>query len=468
MGEERPTGGGMVALAASRLAFALSGAIVNLAMARMLLREEFGVYRWVSAVVALATFGSNLGLGAFVTREAAREPGRVAKLVPAALRATLLLSSLTALLVVVYVGLRDPRPYVLGCALLAGAGLGVQAMSQVVEGALHGLHRTRAEVPSVLLGRAALVAGSLLLLGLGYGLVAQFGVRLGAAVLALVLLLWTLQQVSGGLDWARPEPPVRELVATGRVFGATVLFGAIYAQADVLMIEALVGDAEVARYGAPASVLLQLALVSNVVTRAFFPRLAAGQAPERVVGLLRLQTRVLLAAGAPVAAGGLAVAAELVPALFGAQYADSILPFQLLVCVVPVRFLNNGYGLALTALDRQGRRARIDGVAAVFNVAANLIAVPWAGAVGAAATTLLTDLLLVVLLRRELGRAAGPVREVDILARVGVCALLMGGAVALAPAPLELRLVLGAALWAALVPGLRLLTRAHLGELRGI
>lgn len=463
----RPSGG-MLALAASRLTFALSGAIVNLAMARVLLREEFGVFRWISAVVALATFASNLGLGAWVTREAARDPGRIPRVVPAALRATLLLSSGTAVLVTAYVALRDPRPHVLLCALLAGAGLGVQAMSQVVEGALHGLHRTRDEVPSVLAGRGLLVVGSLLLLVGGWGLTAQFAMRLIAALVAWLLLLWALVRVTGGLTWSNPEPPVRELVATGRVFGATVLFGAIYAQADVLMIEALVGDSEVARYGAPASVLLQLALVSNVVTRSFFPRLAAATTADRVASLLGLQTRVLLVAGVPVAAGGLAVAADLVPALFGAHYADAVLPFQLLVCVVPVRFLNNGYGLALTALDQQGRRARIDGLAAVCNLAANLVAIPWYGATGAAATTLLTDLLLVVLLRAELRRATEAPRELGLLWRAGACAVTMGAMVTVVDLPLAIRVVLGIVLWPVLVWGAGLLRRSHFRELRTI
>ncbi|HMV69216.1 MAG TPA: oligosaccharide flippase family protein [Myxococcota bacterium] len=462
---ERPRGG-MVALAASRLAFALSGTIVNLAMARALVREEFGVFRWVSAVVALATFGSNLGLGAFVTQRAAREPARVPKLVPAALRATLLLSSATLLLVVAYVALRDPRPAVLVCGLLAGVGLGVQAMSQVVEGALHGLHHTRAEVPSVLVGRALLVVGSLALLAAGFGLVAQFAVRLIAAAVAWGMLVLALRRVSGGLDWAHPEPPVRDLVAAGRVFGATVLFGAIYAQADVLMIEALVSDAEVARYGAPSSVLLQLALVSNVVTRSFFPRLAAH--PDRARELLRLQTRVLLTAGVPVAAGGLAVASRLVPALFGDPYVDSVLPFQILVCVVPIRFLNNGYGLALTALDQQGRRARIDGLAATFNVLANLIAVPWAGAVGAAATTLLTDALLLVLLRWQLSEAAGGLRELDLVVRAALGAVIMAGLVALSGLSLPAQIALGVAVWGLVVPGAGLLRRESLRELRHI
>jgi O-antigen/teichoic acid export membrane protein len=461
---ESGRGGSLVALAASRVLFAGSGVIVNLVMARLLEREDFGVYRWISAVVAIATFGSNLGLGAWVTREVARRPEQTRLIVPAALRATLVLSSFTALGILAYVGLRDARASVLGCAALAAGGLWMQASSQVVEAGLHGLHRAKLEVPSVLAGRLVLVGGSLGLLAAGYGLVAMFGIRLVAGGLSL----WLLQRSLAGVAPPPPEggvaPATAELLRTGRSFGATVLFGAIYAQVDVLMLEALQGDAEVARYGAPSSVLLQLGLAASVISRSFYPRIASA-APEAVGALLRLQVRAMLVVALPAAAGGLVVANDLVPMLFGARYADAVGVFSVLVAVVPLRFLHNGYGLALTALDQQRLRARLDGGAALFNLAANAVAIPTLGAMGAAWTTLATDLLLVVVLRWMVGGKVDGIGEGGVVARGLAAAAALGAIAWWTPGGLVAQVLVGALAWPVLVLASGLWRR---GDLRGL
>jgi len=79
--------------------------------------------------------------------------------------------------------------------------------------------------------------------------------------------------------------------------------------------------------------------------------------------------------------------------------------------MVPFRFVNNASGNALSALDQQPARTRGVFYAALFNLVANLVAIPRFGATGAAATTLLTDMLLTVYLARRL---APSVRGVSV------------------------------------------------------
>jgi O-antigen/teichoic acid export membrane protein len=247
-----------------------------------------------------------------------------------------------------------------------------------------------------------------------------------------------------------------------------VLFGAIYAQADVLMLEAMAGDAEVARYGAPASVLLQLALIGAVLTRSYYPRLAALVAdPTAARALLAAQSHALLMVALPVAGGGAVLARELVPALFGEGYADAATPFLLLALAVPLRFLHGGYGLALSALDGQAARMRIDRAAAALNVGANLVAIPLGGAVGAACTTLLTDLFLVVRLetahRERLGGVDHPATAGRLL---GATTGMMACVAATAGWAVGWRVLIGVVVYPALAWALGAVDRGHLRQLR--
>jgi O-antigen/teichoic acid export membrane protein len=450
--EAKEARGSIAALAASRLVFVVSGLVVNLAMARMLPRETFGEARWLLSVTAIAAFGANLGLGAWLTRTLAREPERAGRVVPAALRTAGLLAAGTTASVCAYVAARDPRPEMVATALLAGLALAAQALGQLAESSLHGLHQTRREVGPVLAGRGLLVVGTLVALAAGGGLLPLFGVRLVAQAVATLWMVRTLAVVTGGLRWSEAEPPARELVRTGTTFAATVLFSAVAAQADVLLLELLRGDLEVARYAAPASVLLQLGLGATILTRSFFPAIARlSDQPAASAEVLAVQARFLLLASLPVALGGLAVGADAVPWLFGEAYADAVAPFLILVAVTPLRYLHNGLGLALTALDGQASRARIDGGVAAFNVAANLVVIPAYGAVGAAGVTLLTDLLLLALVHRAVSARVPSTGIAAALRAVAPAAVTMALGVAMMPGTPPLRVLVGAALYAGLV-----------------
>lgn len=446
-----PPRGNLLALTLTRIALFSSGLIVNLAAVRYLTREEAGVYLWVWTVVGLTTFLSNLGLWQLVTRQVSRDPERAGSYVAASLRMTWLLSGFTIALITGYVALMDGRPEVILTAFLGGLTLAWTATSQMVQGALHGLRRMALEVPAVVVGRTVFVVAQVLPLVLGMGVPWVYVGRVFSAWVMFSMLMFQFRRAVGPVPRTVEPGALRGLMAQGRTYGASVFFGSVSAQADTVMMKTLVGLDEVARYGAPANVLLQLAFVANIVSRAFFPKVSQlGRGSAALASELMLQSRILLLLSIPLAFGGVVVAAPLVEFLFGVRYADSALPFAILICTTPVRFLNNGYGFTLTAMDRQSERARIDMIAAVLNVSANLIAIPMWGAVGAAVTTLATDTLSYLLLVRLIRRDVPGYSVARPIFRTTLPALVMVGVVLMLPGwHVLLRVMLGAAVYVA-------------------
>ena len=419
--------GGLGALAASRLVFAASGLAVNLAMARWLPVESFGVYRWIMSLCALGTFGTTLGLGPWLTRAVVEEPSRARPFTRAVLAVVASLSAATGAAIVAWVTLADGRPEVVGAAVAAAIGLGLGAIASMFEAGLHGLHRTRAEVAPTLVGRGSMVAVNVGLLLTGFGVPAVMAGRAVTGALTAALL---------GVAFLREAPTShvaapgwRDVVWQGRALGATVLFGAVYAQVDVVLLEALAGAEAVAQYAAPATVLLQLALLATVVTRASFPAVAAAETDADAAAEVRRASEMLWGLGIAIAAGGVAVSDALVPWLFGAAYASSAPVFALLACAMPLRFLHGHFGLSLTARDASTTRARIDGVAAAFNIGINLLALGLGGAMAAACTTVATDLLLVVGTGHALSRRVGSVVDAGRFVRWAAAAAGMAALV---------------------------------------
>lgn len=390
--------GNLVALGLTRALLAVSGLVVTVAVVRGLEKEAFAVYRWIGSITAVAAAGAHLGLWMLVTQRVARDPDEAPDVLRVALVSTAGLSALTGVGIVAYAALRDPRPEVILAAAAGAVALWANASSQLVQSAFHGLRRMFLELPGIVAGRSLLVASQLALLFAGAGVAGLWAGRAGAAIAMFVVLLVVFRREVGRLTGPLAIADVTDWVAHGRTFGATVLFTAVSAQADVLMLEALSTGEELALYAAPAGLLLQLAFVATILTRGLFPRFAqlGADAGAELGDLLSFQARVLLAVGVPVAVGGLVVAEPLCVAVLGAPYADAAAPFVVLLLTVPLRFLHAGHGLALTARDLHAARARLDALAAVLNVVLNLWAIPRYGAVGAAATTVFTDVVLLV------------------------------------------------------------------------
>lgn len=463
--------GNLLALTVTRVIVAASGLIVNVALARMLSRDDMGLYQWVLSLAALGNFGATLGLGAWVTREVARDASQQASLVPRALMTAGLSSVVTAVAMVAYVAMRNPQPEVLVAGVFGAVAVMINGAAQITTGGLHGLRRMGLELVPMMAGRTVLVATQLIGLALGVGLGTLFA---GRAVGALVLLLglwWTQWRQVGPYVVRVTLAHIREVGRQGLMFGATVLFGAIYAQADTLMVEAFVGLDEVARYRVPAVVLLQLAFVATILARGLYPRFSQLTGHVDKAGeLLGFQTRMLLLVSIPVAAGGVVVAGPLIVALMGSAYDDVAPVFVLLLLAVPVRFLNAGFGLSLTALGQQHRRWRIDGWGAVLNVGLNLAAIPFLGAEGAALTTLLTDVVVCAAIWREIGRVAQtPGGFFAGTGRIVVGGVGMAGLVwAAAPLGLVAQLALGVVSFPSLTWLLRCWTLQDIRRLRRV
>jgi O-antigen/teichoic acid export membrane protein len=428
-----------------RVGVGLAAAILT---ARWLGPEGLGVVAFVNSVTGVVAFLATMGAHFLITREIARHRERAPVLYGAGMLSTVVLGLISAGLVTGYVAWRDPRPELVICGAVGGLFLMGRALETIPISVIQGVRRMPLQVPGVLAGRLSHLATLVALLMAGFGPVAAFASR---AFGTLVALLTHDRMVRRRLEVrpvVRPAESVR-LVRQSVPFGLNMLFGAIYLQSDYLIVKETHGMLEVGMYGAAAQLIVQLALLAQVLNKGLYPKLS-GMTSDRQAAAdeLVFVSRLLLVVSVPVAVGGICLAEPLLGLLYGADFYLAAWPLMLLLPMLPLRFLNTGYGTVLAAFDRQSIRTRGVFYAAVFNVAANLVVVPYYGAAGAAATTLATEVLLtLVLLRWALPElptysAWGP------LVRTLVPALPMAAAVLLCPFfPVLVRIGVGIAVY---------------------
>jgi len=230
---------------------------------------------------------------------------------------------------------------------------------------------------------AAYAAGYLLHAGLGVGWgIRAHGIRLRDA------------------RWSATRSVFRET----RPLGVHLLAQSVYYRADGVMLAPIRGAAAAGVYGAAYRLFDTLSFVTTIYGLLAGPRTArlARENPQQAAR--EVGTGLVAMAGVAAAAviGVFLFAGPVVGLVYGPAFEAAVLPLQLLGVALALSILTTPYSWALVAADRQAALARLSVVAAVVNVAANAVAIPLLGITGAAATTVLTEVLLLLGSRQAL------------------------------------------------------------------
>jgi len=261
----------------------------------------------------------------------------------------------------------------------------------------------------------------------------------------------------------------RRLLVTALPVGAALAVSEVFFRLDTLLVSAFRSYHEVGLYSLSYRIVELIAILPAIVMTSVFPLLSRHlhESRDRAVRTIDAAGDLFVAVGAPIAAGGLIVAPELVTAIGGEQFADAADALRILLFAVALAFVSGLFGHSLIAGGRQTSALRLGLAALGFNLAFNLVAIPAWGIEGAAAVAVASEVLLVaggyLLVRRDLGL----VPRFALLWRALVAAAVMGVVLALVPEwPVAVLIALGALLYAAALWALGGIDPRRLGELR--
>lgn len=378
----------------------VGSALLAILLPRFLGDANLGRLGFALGLTMLAGLIANLGTGTFLAKEVARHPSWAGGLALNALatRLPLVLVAGAVATAVVTLGSRDQLTreavYVLSGGIVVGAAF------SVVQGVLQGLQRmgTLALVGALQTSTYALLAAAVLLRG--HGLLAVAGAYLAGQVAALLVggaVLWrgigSLPELAPGAWW--------RLCAGGLPFFVWQSALTVYGQIDSVLLNFLTGPAVVGWYVAAYRIVTIPVAVPAILVTVLFPALSAAAGTAPFDAITRRAVQVVVLVTLPMALGVMLLADRIIALLrYPAVFQHSVLPILLLAPGFPLIAVDMILGTALNAHDRQRQWAVTAVVAAVLNPALNLLAIPFAqsrfgnGAVGAAAVTTLTEVLM--------------------------------------------------------------------------
>jgi O-antigen/teichoic acid export membrane protein len=240
---------------------------------------------------------------------------------------------------------------------------------------------------------------------------------------------------------------------------------------DTVLLSLWRSPEEVGWYKAAYNLVFKLLFIRNALLSTLAPQMSRyyGISKNRVAKTFNTAFKILWAFSFPIAVGTTLLAKPLIVWLYTDEFAKSGLVLAILIWALPFLNLSSLCGSVTTATDKEKKAVRIYVSAALLNLLSNVIAIPLWGYIGAAVSTVVTEvaalLLFYAILHREF-----PLTDVrNTLLKPVAAGLMMAGAVLILPNwPIGLVILIGAIVYAGVLLGLNPFNQAEREVLQGL
>lgn len=195
-------------------------------------------------------------------------------------------------------------------------------------------------------------------------------------------------------------PSMFHVAAQSWPFGLAGVFYLIYFQSDIILLKYLSSAESAGIYNVAFVIMAAVYLFPSVIYQKFMlPKIHrwAHHDRERFYYSYRIGNVLMLGFGLVTMLILWVVVPWIIPFLFGSEYHGAIVLLMILSLAVPIRFLATSIGSTLVTQDHMQRKVRYMGIVAVLNIILNLALIPTFGAIGAAITTVFSDIVLLVM-----------------------------------------------------------------------
>lgn len=404
--------GNALALLAMQVGSRLLALLLTAQLARTAGVAGLGRYLLALTVQAIVLAITDLGLTPLATRELARSrPRAEEERFLGLLYALKLLTSFLGMVAIA--GVIGPLfgPERFRALAVAALSLPCEAHLTVSIALLKGRQLMGLSSALQLSVRALATFGGIGVLRLGSDEVGALGVYAIANMLGALAGLWWLRSRELRPSWRLSREQIRGTLHEALPFAATGIAAMLYRRVDFLLLSYWWGDMVSGLYGAVYRLWEALTMVTASLTDALFPELSrlAGDSTQyaSLQALYARSRRMLAALSALMTIGSFAAAPWILFAMYGRDMAgpQAVSLLRLLTLLLPLSALYLLDGHLLYALGEQRRATGVMVTVTLFNLAANGLAVWHWGLWGAAGVALLSESLLLVLMRRQKRRA---------------------------------------------------------------
>ena len=182
-------------------------------------------------------------------------------------------------------------------------------------------------------------------------------------------------------------------------FAITGVLYSIYYSVDIIMLENIIGNFATGIYSASYKLINVITLLYTAYTAVIFPVMSKFfKNDEKLLETsYEKSIKYLMLIMIPLAMATMIYSTDIILLIYGPEYIDSAPTLSILIWTVCLLFVASPGNILLQSAHKEVTVTKIYAIAAVFNIILNFILIPRFSYIGAAMTTVISDILIVII-----------------------------------------------------------------------
>lgn len=369
--------------------------VIFVYLARSLGKDNFGIFSFGLAFGLIVMVIVDFGLNQLFVREISRNKDLASKYLFNGIIIKTLLAGLAMLIAYLFLNIMNYPAQVKIVAYILLLFALMQSFNELCFSVFRAFERMYYEMCIKILRMLMLVGLIFYLVKNNYGLVVSVWAFPAAEFIVLGVAAFIVYTKFAKISFEFDYRFSNRIVKESSLFFFSAIFTTLYLYVDQIMISKLRNTAEVGIYSAAANIAIALVFIPLMYANSIYPVISRFyiKSKKSLKLVYERSFKYMFVLGLPIAAGIFALSDKLILFLYGEEYSASAAVLAMLSGYIFLKFLNPVTGYTLMAINQQGTRLIGQASAAAINIALNFVLIPIYGIIGAAAATLITEVI---------------------------------------------------------------------------
>jgi O-antigen/teichoic acid export membrane protein len=400
-------------------------------IARYLGAGNYGILMFGSAFVEICNIGLDLGLSTILIREVAKDEGRMNRYANNIISLKIILAVCTAIIVGIILSFTNYGREMNMVIVILLVNTVISSITSVFSSIFQAFNKMQFIAVGKILATLLTFAGGLILVKIQGSVIGfSYLYLIASSVLFAISVFFYRKYLKGHISLYFETKFWKEILKLALPFTLSIIFVVVYYRVGSIMLKMYGSYEEVGYYNAAYNFIFSINFIPTIIISAIFPIMSKlyVESRELLLSMFRYSFKFLVMIAIPLGVGTTLVADKIISLIYGPDFTSAILCLKILIWSLVIMFLNITFSNLLNVVNKQKVVAYTTFFTVLFNVVANIYAIPKYGITGASVANVLSEflvLLIIFIVTNKINYRLD-IKSVSIFLKVVLCSLLMG------------------------------------------
>ncbi len=383
----------------SQLLVSIFGFIWTILIARYLGVKDYGILGFATSIVGIVGLTLDLGINNYTVRQIATDKDSAQKFLSNIFPLKSLLSVGTFVLMFIILILMKCDETTITITLLFMINSIFQTMIATVNGAFQAFEKMKYQGIGNTSSNILLFISILLTIYTDLGLMGITGSYIIASALGFIYEYYAFNKHILKPKFEFDKTFCKNLIKSSIPFAMMGILFSIYYSIDIVMLNNIIGDYATGLYNATYKLISALTLFYGMYAAVLYPVMSKFFKKDKNMMVIYYEKSIkyLMMLMIPFAIATSFYSTDIMLIIYGQEYAMGGPILSILIWTGCLLFANGAGNTLLNASHKEVTVTKIYSIAAIFNIILNFILIPYLSYIGAAITTVLSDIMIFII-----------------------------------------------------------------------